>query len=82
MAKFEVGMVVGVTANFKAPSLIGTAAVLEVRENEPQDAGGVRTVYRVSIDGKECWVREAHLSAPPAPRCGFCGGPTPCLRSD
>jgi hypothetical protein len=81
MAKYEIGNVVDVIKNVKDPDLIGIACVLEVRENEPQDEGGIRNVYRVRVRDRECWMREEHLSIPPM-TCSFCGGPVPCTRAD
>jgi len=82
MTKFSLGMVLEVTANLKAPDLIGLGVVVEVRENEPQDVGGIRNVYRVNVRGMDCWIREEHLSVPPPAVCSFCGGPTPCIRNN
>ena len=76
--KFQVGMVVMVTANFKAPDLIGLGVILEARENEPQKDGDVRNVYRVRVHDVNCWIRESHLSDLPKMECSLCGGPVPC----
>lgn len=81
MAKYGLGEVVDVVKNDKDPNLIGLACILEVRENEPQDEGGLRNVYRVSVHGQQAWIREDHLNIPPM-TCSFCGGPTPCTRRD
>lgn len=82
MAKYGLSEVVDVVKNDKDPDLVGMALILEVRENEPQDEGGVRNVYRVGMrGGKQAWIREDHLNVPPM-TCSFCGGPTPCTRRD
>lgn len=63
MVKFKVGWRVGVFQNDQAPDVIGRAYVREVRENEPQNEGGFRNVYRVEMmyDSRQAWVREEYL---------------------